>query len=82
MRRETKRSLTTLRRMDKPARRAYCTGCGNTFSKMHELINHRRTEKCGGRFLSLEELLFVDRLRLEREAQDRRARFFVAMEAF
>jgi len=36
-------------------RRAYCTGCGNTFNKMHHMINHRRTFRCGGRFLPEEE---------------------------
>lgn len=36
-------------------RKAYCTGCGRTFPKMHLLMNHRGTFRCGGRFLPVEE---------------------------
>lgn len=36
-------------------RKAYCTGCGVTFPKMHLLMNHRGTFRCGGRFLPVEE---------------------------
>lgn len=35
-------------------RRAYCTGCNTMFNGHHFLMNHRNTERCGGRFLSLE----------------------------
>jgi ribosomal protein L37E len=56
------------------ARKAYCTGCGVTFGKTHELINHRRTHRCGGRFLSQPERKFVDKLRFAREDQDRQLR--------
>lgn len=77
----TKRKLTTLRRMDKPARKAYCTGCGHTFVKMHELINHRRTDRCGGRFLSEKEREFVKKLQVEREHQLRQDRFWARMMA-
>lgn len=55
-------------------RAAYCTGCGITFSKMHILINHRRTERCGGRFLPIPERRMVNVLRLEREEQARMQR--------
>lgn len=34
---------------------AYCTGCGKIFDKMHLMINHRRTFRCGGRFLPDDE---------------------------
>jgi hypothetical protein len=36
-------------------RAAYCTGCGVVFDKMHLMINHRRTFRCGGRFLPTDE---------------------------
>ena len=55
-------------------RKAYCTGCGVTFEKMHILINHRRTDRCGGRFLPPEERAHVDKLRLAREAVERELR--------
>ncbi len=55
-------------------RAAYCTGCGNTFDFHHQLINHRRTDRCGGRFLPQEEREMIDKLRLEREALLRRMR--------
>lgn len=35
----------------KVSRTAFCTGCSVTFTKMHEMINHRRSHRCGGRFL-------------------------------
>lgn len=75
----TKRRLTTARRADKPARIAYCTGCANIFGKMHELINHRRSNACGGRFLPEKERDFVNVLRLERERQLRHDRFMAEM---
>lgn len=55
----------------KEPRRAYCTGCGFTFTHMHLLRIHRDTEKCGGRFLSEAEREMLNKLRLERESQDR-----------
>lgn len=55
-------------------RSAYCTGCGITFWKKHEMINHRRTFRCGGRFLPPAEREMLDKIRLEREAFDRRVR--------
>lgn len=55
-------------------RAAYCTGCGVTFPKMHLLIDHRRSARCGGRFLPTPERDMVTALRLEHEAQARRAR--------
>ena len=58
----------------KKARAAYCTGCGNTFPKMHIMINHRRTDRCGGRFLPIPERRLINVLRLEREDQLRQAR--------
>ena len=63
-----------MRNPDKQPRRAYCTGCGNTFEKMHILRNHRRTDRCGGRFLPEAERLHLMKLRLIREEQDRIAR--------
>ena len=56
------------------ARSAYCTGCGVTFPRMHLMINHRRNDRCGGRFLATEERQKLDALRLEREAIDRELR--------
>lgn len=58
----------------KKPRAAYCTGCGVTFMKMHILMDHRRTQQCGGRFLPRAERVMVDELRLAREALDRRHR--------
>lgn len=55
-------------------RTPYCTGCGHTFSKMHLMINHRRTDRCGGRFLPDEEQERLKDLRLERERVLREAR--------
>lgn len=69
---KNKRYLTTQRRMDKPARKAYCTGCGVTFAKQHQLMNHRRSFNCGGEHLSLKERDMIDNIRLLREAQERR----------
>lgn len=48
-------------------RAAYCTGCGVTFLKMHILIAHRRTDRCGGRFLPPEERKSIDTIREFRE---------------
>lgn len=39
----------------KISRTPYCTGCGVTFDKMHQMINHRRSFRCGGRFLPIDE---------------------------
>lgn len=50
-------------------RKAYCTGCGLTFAKHHTLYNHRRSNRCGGIYLSEAERNFVTKLRLERELQ-------------
>lgn len=55
-------------------RAAYCTGCGITFDKMHIMMDHRRTHRCGGRFLPLKERIQINALRTEREAQERQAR--------
>ena len=55
-------------------RAAYCTGCGITFSKMHLMIYHRNTRRCGGRFLPPAEREMINKLRLEREAMLRRMR--------
>jgi len=60
--------------MDKPARRAYCTGCGVTFPKQHQLMNHRRSHNCGGDNLSDKERQMMINLRELREAQERRTR--------
>jgi len=56
------------------ARSAYCTGCGVTFMRMHQMINHRRTDRCGGRFLPPEEREKLDEARFFREAAARAAR--------
>jgi len=58
---------------DKP-RAAYCTGCGKTFNKMHLMINHRRSDKCGGRFLPEEKKLLLLQARLIREEKLREER--------
>lgn len=41
-------------------RAAHCIGCGVTFDKMHLMIQHRRRERCGGRFMCLDERELVD----------------------
>lgn len=56
------------------ARKAFCTGCQETFGKMHQMINHRRTHRCGGRFLPPEARALVDDMRLKREAVLRKMR--------
>ena len=60
-----------MRNPDKTPRKAYCTGCGVTFDKMHILINHRRTFRCGGRYLSEEERNHLNSLRKIREELER-----------
>lgn len=44
-----------MRNPHKLPRAAHCIGCGETFDKMHEMINHRRLHRCGGRFLPASE---------------------------
>ncbi len=61
-------------RSPKHPRKAYCTGCGIIFPKMHQLINHRRTDHCGGRFLPAEEFAHLMALRRAREAVERELR--------
>jgi hypothetical protein len=63
-----------MRNPNKKSRTAYCTGCGVIFPQMHLLINHRRTFRCGGRFLSPEEKQHLINLRLAREAVERELR--------
>lgn len=58
---------------EKP-RRAYCTGCGNTFKKMHLMIEHRRKLLCGGRFLPDDKRAELNRLRIKREFEARMIR--------
>lgn len=58
----------------KTPRKAYCTGCGIIFEKMHQLRNHRRTNRCGGRFLSPEEFAHLMAMRRTREAVERELR--------
>lgn len=60
-----------MRNPSKTPRKAYCTGCGIIFPKMHTLINHRRTERCGGRFLPEAYRVHLDKLRKIREELDR-----------
>ena len=43
-------------------RTAYCTGCNRIFGKMHWMIDHRRTERCGGRFLPDDKWLRISNL--------------------
>ena len=45
------------------ARKAYCTGCGETFRQFHLLFNHRRLQRCGGRFLPPEARALWDATR-------------------
>lgn len=54
-------------RLKRTPRVAYCNGCNITFFKTHTLINHRNTERCGGRFLTVEQREIVDYLRQDRE---------------
>jgi len=63
-----------MRNPHKLPRRAYCTGCGYTFPKHHMLINHRRSERCGGRFLPEDEYLHLMNLRKIREDMARAKR--------
>lgn len=58
----------------KTPRKAYCTGCGVTFPKIHNLRNHRNTDRCGGRFLPPEEFIHLMNLRKAREDLDRELR--------
>lgn len=58
----------------KKPRTAYCTGCGIIFEKMHLLRNHRTTDRCGGRFLSPEEVMHLAGMRRAREAVERELR--------
>lgn len=76
-----KRKGTRKKRMDKDERKPYCTGCGLTFGQMHQLIQHRRIDRCGGRFLPMAERDMVNKLRLEREALIRRVRDTEKLEA-
>jgi hypothetical protein len=71
---KNKRYNTTQKRMSKKPRSAYCNGCGVTFKNHHKLQDHRRTFRCGGSYLTHKERMFIDKLRLEREAQERRRR--------
>lgn len=41
-------------------RRPYCTGCGTIFDRMHVMMDHRRTMRCGGRFLPETTRQFID----------------------
>jgi hypothetical protein len=58
-------------------RAAYCTGCKRTYPDMNTMINHRRRERCGGRFLPLEDQLFLQQLRAARELQERHMREYL-----
>lgn len=58
----------------KKRRTAYCTGCGVIFPKMRDMINHRRTDRCGGRFNDPEVVIHLYYLRKAREAVDRELR--------
>src|SRR6266478_5732183 len=49
-------------------RNRFCTGCEKYFSQTHLLRNHRRTDRCGGRFLTENERWFWDVKRDQREA--------------
>lgn len=63
-----------MRNPNKKARTAYCTGCGVIFPQMHILRNHRRTDRCGGRFLPAEEFAHLMAIRRAREAVERELR--------
>lgn len=45
-------------------RTPYCTGCNKIFDRMHVLMNHRRTQRCGGRFLAEDKREIIDELHL------------------
>jgi len=34
----------------------YCTGCGKLFARMHDMLNHRRSHRCGGKWMMLNVL--------------------------
>lgn len=57
-------------RAKKMPRVAYCSGCGVTFDWYHLLINHRRTDRCGGRFLPERERELLNEVRHHREQGD------------
>jgi hypothetical protein len=38
----------------------YCTGCGKLFARMHDMLNHRRGHRCGGKFLELQNMFPYD----------------------
>lgn len=56
-----------MRNPDKKSRAAYCTGCGLTFPKMHIMIEHRRTNRCGGKYLAIPARNNLNKIRLIRE---------------
>ncbi len=56
------------------ARNKYCTGCGELFAKTHLMHHHRRTMRCGGRFLPEPIRNRLNLLRKRREAEARIAR--------
>jgi NAD-dependent SIR2 family protein deacetylase len=45
-------------------RAAHCLGCGTTFEKMHLKMIHVNTQRCGGRFLPLEERALYDKAKV------------------
>lgn len=59
---------------NKIPRAAYCTGCGHTFEKMHELRHHRISVQCGGVWLPADKRAEIDAMRVEREAIARKLR--------
>jgi len=50
------------------ARNRFCVGCEKMFSQTHLLRNHRRTDRCGGRFLETYKRWIVEVKRDQREA--------------
>ncbi len=72
---DTKRSVYwRTYRFGKKPREPYCTGCGVTFMAKHFLLEHHKRDKCGGVYLPPEQRAFVNKLRKERETQERWAR--------
>lgn len=59
-----------MRNPHKTPRAAHCIGCGLDFWRMHEMINHRRTFRCGGRFLPIEERSLADAARYHWQRYD------------
>lgn len=63
-----------MRKPNKTPRTNYCTGCGVIYPSVKALLNHRKSHRCGGRFLTAEEYINLMNIRRAREAVERELR--------